>query len=103
MNLILHRAGAYQLYSTISDRPCFDRALTLDELTRVIELSEGESAVNALPERLARAHAKGCSSLDDETLADCIALNRAGPNEEAVPHDEFVRRWLTLPEKEKTE
>jgi hypothetical protein len=95
--LILHNAGAYQIYTTVSDGPCYEQALTLEELTQILRFEGGQAAVDALPERLERAHKTGCSSIRGETLEECIACNRAGPNEENVPVDEFIRRWVTLP------
>lgn len=95
--LILHKDGAYQLYTTVADGPCYEQALTLDELKEVLRFEGGQAAIDALPARLERAHKTGCSSLHGETLEECIACNRAGPDEREVPFDEFVRRWLTLP------
>lgn len=99
--LILHKDGAYQLYSTVSDAPRYDRALTLDELKEELRRSGGQAAIDALPARLERAHKTGCSGCGGETLEECITCNRAGPDESEVPLDEFVRRWLTLPPEQK--
>ena len=93
---ILHKDGAYQIYTTVADGPCYEHALTLDELTELMRFEGGQAAVDALPARLERAHRTGCSA-HGYTLEECIAGNRAGPNETEVPFDEFVRRWLTLP------
>lgn len=95
--LILHNTGAYQLYTTVADGPCYEQALTLEQLREVIELDFGQRGLEVLPERLERAHKTGCSSVNGLTLAECIAGNRAGPNETELPLDEFVRRWVTLP------
>lgn len=95
--LILHHAGAYQIYTTVADGPCYQQALTLDQLREVIEFEYGQQGLDVLPERLERAHKTGCSSVNGLTLEECIACNRAGPNEETVPTDEFIRRWVTLP------
>lgn len=95
--LILHHAGAYQLYTTVADGPCYEQALTLDELKEVLRFEGGQTAIDALPARLERAHKTGCSSLIGLTLEECIAGNHAGPNETEVPLADFIRRWLTLP------
>lgn len=95
--LILHNAGAYQLYTTVADGPCYETALTLEELKEILRFEGGQSAIDALPARLERAHKTGCSSIDGQTLEECIACNRAGPNETNVPVDEFIKRWVTLP------
>jgi hypothetical protein len=95
--LILHKDGAYNIYGTIADGPHFESALTLEQLTEVIGQEFGEAGLRELPQRLERAHRTGCSSMRGETLEDCIACNRAGPNEANMPEDEFVRRYMTLP------
>jgi hypothetical protein len=95
--LILHKDGAYNLYSTVSDGCCYESALTLDQLRKVLRFQGGQRAVDELPARLERAHAMGCSSLDGMTLMDCIAGNRAGPDEAELTADEFIARYLTLP------
>lgn len=94
---ILHKDGAYQVYSTVVDAPLYDQALTLDELTEVVRSEGGQSAVDALPARLHRAHHAGSSALPPLSLSECIRGNRAGPDESHVPEVEFIARWLTLP------
>ena len=96
--LILHNDGAYQIYTTVADGPCYGTALTLDELQAVLRFDGGQRAIDELPQRLERAHATGCSSALGMTLLECIACNRAGPNESTVEPEEFIRRWLTLPD-----
>jgi len=98
--LILHKDGAYNLYTTVADGACYESALTLEQLEEVMRFEGGQRAIEALPARLERAHRTGCSSMRGETLEECIACNRAGPNEANMPVDEFVRRYLTLPHNE---
>lgn len=95
--LILHKDGAYNIYGTIADRPHFESALNLEQLTEVIGHEFGEAGLRELPQRLERAHRTGCSSMRGETLDECITCNRAGPNETNMPVAEFVARYLTLP------
>lgn len=95
--LILHKDGAYNLYTTVADGACYESALTLEQLEEVIRLDHGEYGVLGLPVRLERAHRTGCSALDGQTLEDCIECNRAGPNETHLTVAEFVERYLTLP------
>lgn len=99
--LILHKDGAYNIYTTVADGPCYDNALTLDELHEVLRFDGGQRAIDELPQRLERAHATGCSSALGMTLLECIACNRAGPNESTLEPEEFIRRWLTLPDNTK--
>ena len=94
--LIMHKDGAYNFYGTIADGPHYESALTLEQLTEIVRLENGAAGLRELPQRLERAHKTGCSHTAGWTLEDCIAGNRAGPNEETMPHDEFVVRYLTL-------
>lgn len=96
-NLILHKDGAYNLYTTIADGACYESALTLEQLEEVIRFEQGEQGVLGLPVRLERAHRTGCSALDGQTLEECISCNRAGPNETELSVAEFVAKYLTLP------
>lgn len=96
-NLILHKDGAYNIYTTVADGACYESALTLDDLERVIRFEQGEQGMRDLPARLERAHKTGCSSMRGETLEECISCNRAGPNETELSVAEFVAKYLTLP------
>lgn len=95
--LILHKDGAYNLYTTVADGACYESALTLEQLEEVLRFEGGQMAIDGLPVRLDRAHKTGCSALDGRTLEECIECNRAGPNETRLTVDEFVERYLTLP------
>lgn len=92
---IIHKDGAYNIFSTVIDAPYFDSALTRDELTHYVRTVHGTHGLSSLDARLGRAHATGCSAFDMD-LQDCISGNRAGPNESEVPYDEFISRYLTL-------
>ena len=92
--LILHKDGAYNLYTTVADGACYESALTLKQLRKAIELEHGQAGLQS---RLDRAHKTGCSSMHGETLAECISCNRAAPGEAHLSFDEFVQRYLTLP------
>lgn len=94
--LILHRDGAYNLYTTIADGACYEQALTLDELKEALRFEGGQAAIDALPARLERAHKTGCSAIDGRTLEECICCNRAGPGESRMPVADFIARYLTL-------
>jgi hypothetical protein len=94
---IIHKDGAYNIYTEISDGPYFEQALTLTQLEDYTRRMEGENGLAGLPRRLQRAHATGCSAIHTLTLEECIRNNRAGPREGQIPVDEFIRRFLTLP------
>lgn len=93
---IIHKEGVYNLYSTVVDAPCYVHGLTLDQLKIAIEDERSQKGLDDLPERLERAHATGCSSFL-ETLEECIVTNRAGENETELSYEEFVNRFLTIP------
>lgn len=86
---IIHHEGAYNIWCTVSDAAVYVSALTRDQLHET-----GEPITD---ERLARAHATGSSGLGD-SLDDCIAVNRCGPKEANLSREEFIARFLTLPE-----
>jgi len=87
-SFIIHKDGAYNLYSTVSDGCHYEGALTLAQLREVLP--------GYIDDRLARAHFSGCSGID-WSLDDCIVGNRAGPREATLPRDEFIQRFRTLP------
>lgn len=94
--IILHHNGAYNMFSTIVDAPIFKSALTLEQLTQYIKEEYGRTAVEELPRRLERAHAKGTSAIYDDSLADTISANRSGPNEKRLSTKAFIAQFLTL-------
>ena len=93
--LILHKDGAYNIFSTIVDAPIYDSAITLNQLTDVIRHEHGEEGIRGLTGRLNRAHETGCSGYN-ETLETCILGNRAGENESELSVDDFIAKYLTL-------
>lgn len=100
-DFIIHHNGAYNIFGTIADGVHYVEALTLDQLREVIKEEHGNSGLVNLSLRLERAQKTGCSG-HDWTLDDCIAANRwNGDGEDkpgCMPRDEFIRRYLTLPE-----
>lgn len=90
---IIHRNGAFNEYTTVADGACWEAAMSEDDLKRLL------GPVAGAEDRFERAKATGCSA-HFETLESCVAGNRAGPNETELPFDEFIRRFLTLPNKD---
>lgn len=93
---IIHHNGAYNLYDTISDRAYFERAISLRQLQYFIQKEYGDSGLRELPERLERTHTKGTSAHEDDSLAETLCCNRAGPNETEMTINEFIEKYLTL-------
>jgi len=58
---IIHHEGAYNFWTTVADGPCYEPALTLEQLTEVIRFEQGEMGVRDLQPRLNRAHCTGTS------------------------------------------
>lgn len=93
---IIHRQGAYNIFSTVSDRCLLPRAVTLQGLEAYTKEHYGSAGMQDLLLRLARAHETGCSA-HDCTLDEVIEGNRAGPQECELPRLLFISRFLTLP------
>jgi hypothetical protein len=93
-NLILHHNGAYNIYCTISEGARYVSALTLTQLHSVL-IDEGRDS-DEIKSRLDRAHDTGCSSINRQTLKDCISCNRAGENEAHLSEEDFISQFLTL-------
>lgn len=94
---IIHHEGAFNIWSTIADAPRFVSAITREQLTEIVRKEFGSDGLEKLPYRLARVLSTGCSSAFGATLDDCIAVNRAGPEEARLLRDEFIAQYLTLP------
>jgi hypothetical protein len=95
--LILHHNGAYNLYSTISDGPYYESALTLDQLREAVKEEAVARAMEELERRLERAHQFGCSCGYGTTLTERIQGNRAGPDDTRLSPEKFIAQFLTLP------
>ncbi len=94
--LILHHDGAYNLYSTISDCPYYESALTLEQLREAVKEEAVTRAMEELERRLERAHQFGCSCGYGTTLHNRIRSNRAGPNESRLSPNKFIAQFLTF-------
>lgn len=67
-------------FSTVVDAPV-SCAMKLREYKRYYFDKYGSEGMRDLPGRLARADAKGTSSISDKDLRDTVSFNRAGPKE----------------------
>ena len=93
--IICHLNGNYNIYSTVMDTFCFDKSISLTELTRVIQRYHGQQGLDQLPARLERAHKNGHSGFEGGTLEEFLDCNRAGEDEAFLSYDECVARFLS--------
>ena len=93
---IIHHNGAFNLWNTEWDKPCFPDALNEDELTAYIKEHYGTQGLRELPRRLERAKACGTSHMLHKSLESHIRGNRAGKGETQVSPETIIRRHLTL-------
>lgn len=93
---IIHKDGAFNVFSTVVDAPLLDQALAKDELAAWFRDMHGESVMNELSIRIDRAVAAGTSALTGITLEELISFNRAGQNEKMMQPAEFIDQFLTL-------
>lgn len=91
---ILFHKNAYNIYSTVTGTPLFEKALTLKQLKQYIKAEEGDCGIRNLPSSLERAHEKG--------LIHQISCNGAGTNGAYLSPADFISRFLTLEEPEDT-
>jgi hypothetical protein len=81
---IVHKDGWYFEWSTVVDAAVTE-AMTKDEFIDYYRQTHGElEATHTLPDRLARAEAKGTSAHDYDSADDVMRYNRMGPNEGSV-------------------
>ena len=97
--LILHHNGAYNLFSTNTERMCFESALTLEQLQFVIRNDLGTTGIEELPRRLALAHKSGCSGrIPGLDSLDRIIQSFREADGSRVSKEQFIERFLTLSE-----
>lgn len=96
---IIHKDGAFNMFSTVDNNPIFEPACTLEELREWYREEFGRKGLeDELPSRLERAIATGCSAMPGlEDLDYCIKYNHSGKNGKPLPRAEFIRRFLTIP------
>ena len=92
---IIHHAGAYNLWNTEWDKPCFEEALSEAELMAYIKENYGEAGLRELPRRIERAKACGTSHMLHKSLESLVENNRAGRGECKISLETIIRRHLT--------
>lgn len=94
--LIIYQNGVYNLWDVAKPAPRFEPGLSRLELEALVANEHGGNsmAVLLLPDRLARAHARGTSSVHETPLEYLAKFNQAGEGERCIPFDEFVARLL---------
>lgn len=96
-HIIIHRDGAFNVYTTICDAPIFDTAITVERLREWHRDEHGRAGEVRLEDALQRAVATGTSCRLSRTLCSTLLGNHAGPDGSEMPFDEFVAKYLTLP------
>ncbi len=71
---IIHKDGVYNEYTTVSDGPCWDGGLTLEQLEQIVKEEYGNQGLMSLPDRLKRAHEKGTSSRIEDSLEETVSV-----------------------------
>lgn len=95
--LLLHHNGAWNVFSTVADGPCFVSALTEAQLRQLYKEEYGDVGLQELQARMERARGpSGCSSGIGQTLHSCIEMYRANQGKECTD-EEFIAEFLTLP------
>ena len=80
-------------WSTIVDAPV-SYAMQYDEFRDFYQQEYGRSKMAEFEERIARARAKGTSSMLHESADDIIDWNRAGPNETNLSKEEIIEKYI---------
>lgn len=93
---ILFHKNAYNIYSTITDTPIFEKAITLDQLKQYIKAEEGNRGIRNLSSALEQAHISGTSSMLSASLIHQIRCNAAGIDGTCLSFKNFIDRFLTL-------
>ena len=96
-HIIIHRDGAYNIHSTVTDAPLFESARTLTQLTKAIKEECGNAGLRGLPPQLERAHERGASGMLDACLEETLEGNHAGPKGSFMPIPDYIARYLTFP------
>ena len=84
----------YNIFSTITNSPVFEKALTEKNLKEWHKQQYGESSMLEFNKRVQRCKQNGTSSMIYKDLKSVISCNRAGINERCVPYDEFIKKYL---------
>lgn len=93
---IIQHNNVFNVYTTVSDGCYFESGLTLEQLREWYQFGYGNRIMLDFDERIERCMVKGTSSLIDNSLEECVSLNRAGPRETCLSFQEFVDKYLTI-------
>jgi hypothetical protein len=93
--IIIHHNGVYNFISTETDSPCFVSGLTRAQLEKVVKEEDGRQGLDALSQRLDRAHRKGTSSgLESSLVGHVDTYNRVHHHDFTL--EQFIAKFLTL-------
>jgi len=92
--IICFHKGAYNIYSTITDRFLFNKGVGIGHLKTYYKKKYGSEALKHLPDRLSRARTKGVSSPLRTSLRGTIVFNKEGENESPMPTEECLEKFF---------
>ena len=94
--IIIGKANTYNIFSTITDSPVFESALTLDQLKYYINEELGRKGIADLEKRLDRVNKKGTSSMLSKSLEDEVGVFLEC---EKITLLEFIEKYLKVKNK----
>lgn len=94
--IIVHKAGVFNVYCTISDNAIFTTGIKEEDLRIFWFIENGRNGLGYLDRMIEDAKTNGSSNRT--SLAKTIASNRAGFKERKLSLKEFVEKFLTIPE-----
>lgn len=96
--ILIHKDGAWNIFSTVVDAPVFEHAITYDDLKYYWYTQYGATSIMNFIESSERAKEHGTSSPMEKSIKNLIICNRAGPRETYMPYKEFMKKFMTLPD-----
>lgn len=91
-NIILHKDGAWNVYTTVSDGAIFTTGVREQDVRDYYRETFGERGLWGLDREMDTARTKGSNSRMGETVADCARRNTQG-----VKGAAWIAQYLTLP------
>jgi len=91
--VIIGYEDRYNFFSTVSDTPIYDSALTAEQLVEVIKIERGKEGLRGLEGRMERVKVKGTSSAIDSSLQETILIFLSNAD---MSYQEFLDNYLSF-------